>query len=277
MSSRIRAPDLPSAGAAVNQFLTGTLGVLRRIENFHNSLANGPHYPCYLLPARTVVPIAAVRRHKLGGLGLARRRRKGSIARTKSGRLSRAGSFDLVDRGPRENQAKRHALINGADPALAASASGILFAAGHLDQEQLNAGLRFARAHAIVFGRPWAHIQDPLRCLPWGGEPPSDELHAWAENRLSAWRAELTEEQIQAIGDLLVFNTLPHWWLCSRIKLREMPEDRVERQALISGLDILARVMGLRQRTGTIAAERSFSDVINEAAAVAEKKAEAAD
>jgi hypothetical protein len=46
--------------------------------------------------------------------------------RTNSGRLSRAAA-DVHDRGTHESQAKRAYMINGADPQLAATVSGILW------------------------------------------------------------------------------------------------------------------------------------------------------
>jgi hypothetical protein len=210
------------------------------------------------------------------------RRRKRAFVRTKSGRPSRAGAsgmHDLVDRGTAQLQKRRLALVNGnGDTTLAGSMVGVLFANDVLDQDQMLAAMRYARAHAIMFGRLWSHVQDPLRCLPWGGEPPSDELHAWAENRLDKWNACLSEEQRQAIADVSVFNALPSWYLAQKLKWRPMPEDAPQREALVSGLEALARCMGIRQRTGgTIEAQRSWADTINEAAAVAERKAEAAD
>ena len=50
--------------------------------------------------------------------------------RTKSGCLSCAYIGPARDTGTREMQAKRAYLINGSDPQLAASASGILLANG---------------------------------------------------------------------------------------------------------------------------------------------------
>jgi hypothetical protein len=59
---------------------------------------------------------------------MARKRKSGP--RAKSGRLSRAyKSPDLRDYGTPEFAAKRNAAINGADPQLAATASGITVAA----------------------------------------------------------------------------------------------------------------------------------------------------
>jgi hypothetical protein len=79
-----------------------------------------------------------------------RRRKPGP--RTKSGRPSRAHKSVARDRGTAESQAKRHALINGSAPQLAATASGILLANGFLTQAQHVAALRYARLPALVYG-----------------------------------------------------------------------------------------------------------------------------
>ena len=54
--------------------------------------------------------------------------------RTKSGQLSKAYKRNPAcrDKGTPELQAKRHVLISGSDPQLAATASGILLANGFL-------------------------------------------------------------------------------------------------------------------------------------------------
>jgi hypothetical protein len=101
--------------------------------------------------------------------------------RTKSGRLSRAyKSVELRDYGTAKYVAKRAAIINGADPQLAATASGILLANGLLTKDQHLAAQRYAWAHSLTYGRPWKQIC-PL------GEPvgniPTDEQWrkgAWA-------------------------------------------------------------------------------------------------
>jgi hypothetical protein len=96
--------------------------------------------------------------------------------RTKSGRLSRAyKSPELRDKGTPENQNKRAYVINGADPQLAASASGILLANKMIGQDQHVACMRYAHAHALVFGKdPEAHAASAF--MPsW---PHADQEHA---------------------------------------------------------------------------------------------------
>ena len=119
---------------------------------------------------------------------MARRRKPGrkqkSGPRTKSGRLSRAYKTpEIRDHGTKECQDKRQYLINGADPQLAATASGILLANGCLTQEQHTAALRYAWAHALVYGKPWRQIC-PLGD-PVGSEPPQ-RMQEIARDKL-AW------------------------------------------------------------------------------------------
>jgi hypothetical protein len=168
------------------------------------------------------------------------RKRKSGV-RTKSGRLSRAGKPREARLGPtRENALKMQALVNGSDPALAASASGILLANAHLSEEQYIAGLRYARAHAVVFGRPWAHIQDVLKCMPWGGDPPTEGQQEWAERQLEKWRAKLSKDQRSAVANVAVFSFIPTWFFAARGICRLLEEDEREREALLSGLTVLS-------------------------------------
>jgi hypothetical protein len=78
-------------------------------------------------------------------------------ARTKSGRLSRSYRGPARDAGTPELQAKRAWLVNGhgADPALAASASGILLANRLITPEQFTAGMTYAKLHAMPYGKQW--------------------------------------------------------------------------------------------------------------------------
>jgi hypothetical protein len=74
-------------------------------------------------------------------LAMPRRHKPGP--RTKSGRPSRAYRGPARDTGTREFCAKRAYLINGSDPQLAASASGILLANGFLSRNQHAAALTY--------------------------------------------------------------------------------------------------------------------------------------
>jgi hypothetical protein len=50
----------------------------------------------------------------------------------------------------------------------------------------------------------------------------------------------LSPEQRQAVANVAAFNAIPNWFYVERLKLRELPEDRAEREALLSGLDAIA-------------------------------------
>jgi hypothetical protein len=166
-----------------------------------------------------------------------RKRKPGQ--RTKSGRLSRAYQGPARDSGTREMQAKRAYLINGSDPQLAASASGILLANGFLTRHQHAAALTYAWAHALTYGRPWR------QACPLGdrtGSAPSDDRLAKAKAKLAEMDAKLSPEQRHAVGNVAVFGFVPMWFFVERgCGGRELPEDRTDRVALLSGLDALAR------------------------------------
>jgi hypothetical protein len=57
-------------------------------------------------------------------------------------------------RGRPRSQAKRAYLIDGADPQLAATASGILLANGLIDRDQHAAATVYAWADALTYSRP---------------------------------------------------------------------------------------------------------------------------
>ena len=132
---------------------------------------------------------------------MARKRKPGP--RTPSGRLSRAyKSPELRDKGTPEVQDKRAYLINGSDPQLAATASGILLANGFLTHEQHAAAMRYSWAHALTCGRPLAP-SPPARGT--GRRPdPADDLLERARQRLQAMDARLTSEQRQPVGNVAV-------------------------------------------------------------------------
>jgi hypothetical protein len=75
--------------------------------------------------------------------------------RTKSGRLSRSYRGPARDVGTPEFCAKRGYLINGSDPQLAATTSGVLLANHMISRDQHAAALTYALAHALTYGRPW--------------------------------------------------------------------------------------------------------------------------
>jgi hypothetical protein len=172
---------------------------------------------------------------------MARKRKHGP--RTKSGRLSRAyKSPDLQDKGTPENQARRAYTINGADPQLAATASGILLANGFLTQDQHHAALKYARWHSLLYGSPWATCACPLshELAHHGREPPED-LIVRAKRTIDALNAKLDPDQRQAVANVAVFGFLPTQYYVLRCGWRALPEDARNWGALLSGLNALAK------------------------------------
>ena len=158
--------------------------------------------------------------------------------RTKSGRISRAyKSPELRDHGTREFVAKREYLVNGADPQLAATASGILLANGLLTQEQHTAAFRYSWAHALTFGKVWRQIC-PL--AEDAGSAAPDRLLEIAKDKLAWMDRRLDRAQRKAVADVAVFGFLPMWWIASKLELRVMPEDEADRTALLDGLNAIA-------------------------------------
>jgi hypothetical protein len=153
--------------------------------------------------------------------------------------LSRTAA-DVRDHGTREGQAKRPALIDGADPQLAATASGILLANGMITEEQHIAAMRYAHAHALVYGKVW-RVTSPLTWdLPVHGSEPPEEAIVSAKKKIEAWNARLTIEQRTQVANLAVFGFHPMWFVATKLKLRVLPQDERDRAALLSGLTTLA-------------------------------------
>jgi hypothetical protein len=89
----------------------------------------------------------------------------------------------------------------------------------------------------LTYGRPWRHAC-PL-ADPDGSEKPEDLLEI-AKARLADMDAVMTLEQREAVANLAVFGFIPMWLYQERLKLRAMPEDARNRQALLTGLDAVA-------------------------------------
>jgi hypothetical protein len=141
---------------------------------------------------------------------MARKRKPGP--RTKSGRLKRRPHRDLTlrDLGTPEFREKRHAMINGADPQLAATASGILLANDFLTPDQHHAALKYARWHSLLYGSPWAACACPLsRELAHHGHEPQEAIVIRAKHAIDAMNARLNPEQRQAVANVAVFGFVP--------------------------------------------------------------------
>jgi hypothetical protein len=158
--------------------------------------------------------------------------------RTKSGRLSPAYKDpELRDLGTREFQAKRLAIVNGADPQLAATASGILLANSLLTPQQHTAAQRYAWAHALSYGRPWIHACPLGDYVGW---QMSDNMVEIAKDRLDQLDRRLTKVERLRVANIAVYGFLPMWFYASRGIGRVLPDDKRERQELLSGLDAIS-------------------------------------
>ena len=175
---------------------------------------------------------------------MARRRKSGPRrkpgARTKSGRLSRAYKDpEIRDQGTKEFQAKRLALVNGADPALAATAPGILLANGFISPQQHAACQRYGWAHAMTFGRPWAQASPLAESA--GSEPPA-RIQEIAKDRLEQMNRHLSKTERLRVANLAVFNFLPTWFFAKRGNWKRgiIPEDEREHQELLTALNAIS-------------------------------------
>ena len=72
-----------------------------------------------------------------------------------------------------------------------------------------------------------------------GGEP-AEGLLEWAERRICELNALLDPAQCQAVANVAVFSFVPQWFYTARLELRPLPQDDHDREALLSGLDVLA-------------------------------------
>jgi hypothetical protein len=164
-----------------------------------------------------------------------------SGARTRSGRLSRSYKGPARDAVTPELQRKKLALVNGAaDPALSSSAASILFAHGVFDRDQLAAADRYHKLYRRSFGMP-----DYGRCLLGdrsSGPAIDDDVLVHARRQLDAMVSRLTPEQKLQIDNLLVSNWLPGWFYAAQGIGRAIETDAAERDALLTGLEALARV-----------------------------------
>lgn len=162
---------------------------------------------------------------------MAKKRKAGP--RTKSGRLSRAYLDPRVrDHGTPEAQNKRRALVgeNG-DPNLSSSVPGILYAHGYLDAQQYCEALEFARLRCILFGGPW-----PSNTI---GSEPTEERIREIKRRFESKAARLTTEQESVITNVAAFHRIPNWFFALKLNLKMLPEDHLEQELLLSGINAL--------------------------------------
>jgi hypothetical protein len=110
-----------------------------------------------------------------------------------------------------------------------------------ISQDQHVACLRYAHAHALVYGKVWSVVSPLAWDLPAHGREPPESAVRRAKDRINAWNARLDPDQRQAVANVAVFGFIPQWFYAERLKLRPLDQDGRERRALLSGLDALAR------------------------------------
>ena len=150
---------------------------------------------------------------------------------------------DVRDQGTWEAQQKRRMLVGETgDPNLSATAVGILHAHGHLDAHQYAEALNYRRLRCALYGPPW-----PINGL--GPEPSEGSLEK-LRRRFNAKVRLLTEFQKIIVTDVAVFDVIPNWHYVGYLGIKSLPEDYVEKAALIGALDLMLgrNVDTLRQR-----------------------------
>ena len=189
---------------------------------------------------------------------MARKRKPGP--RTKSGRLSRAYKAEARDHGTAEVQAKRIALVGEADPALAASALGVLLARGLLDvkdrpemaRDRYHAGLRYRELRSAIFPPIWpnspvgpainedrrAKIEREFRSIVGNWQPETQ----WSKERPAPHElfipGLLTRDQIRIVERVAIYEWIPTWAFLAQGKWLNV--DVAEHDVLLSGLDALS-------------------------------------
>jgi hypothetical protein len=131
--------------------------------------------------------------------------------------------------------------VNGADPALAATAAGVLLARDVITRPMYDAACRYAWLHCSIFGLPTRQLRSLLGRDP-GNTGPSltDEQLIERREELAAMEAKLTLEQRQAVASLACFGVIPPWFYVERGIGRALPQDRTDREALLTGLRAIA-------------------------------------
>jgi hypothetical protein len=155
--------------------------------------------------------------------------------RTRSGRLSRAGSLAARDEGTAELQRHRLALVNGsADPVLSSSLAGIMLAHGIISPDQKAAADRYRALRAALYGAVMPRRE------PGQSRPPELEEHRIVKlardfNRMVR---PLTVSQKLALTDLAL-DLWPRWLRAQLLGLELDQEAACEREILLAGLEVI--------------------------------------
>ena len=154
-----------------------------------------------------------------------------------SKRRRRKKSLPVIDRGTPEQQARRQALIGSAAPHLAEYPLGVLLARGLISAEQHDAGCHYAYLAGRVLGRTKPYRADAAGS---GGAELTEAALASVERRwLQAVRMlfDAGRRAKDAVDNVAIFERLPGWLA----REQPRPGDAAEQQALVAGLESLAR------------------------------------
>lgn len=156
---------------------------------------------------------------------------------TLSKRRRRKKRPPAIDRGTPEQQARRRALIGAAAAHLAEYPLGVLLARGLVTAEQHDAGCHYAYLAGRVLGRTKPYRAE---AAGGGGAELTEAARASIERRwLEAVRLLLGagRRAKDAVDNAAIFERLPGWLA----REQPRPNDTAEQQALVAGLDVLAR------------------------------------
>jgi len=158
----------------------------------------------------------------------------------------------LDDRGTPQAQARRLALVSGADPALSEYPLGIMLARGLVAGPQHEAGCYYALLYGRVVGRTQITCAPLYRQVmgelaPSGGQQDEgmetrlQELFRFGKNRLLAAGRRVCD----ATENVVVFQRLPRFldpWSARPQSARRA--DATELDAVLAGLDVLVACYG---------------------------------
>jgi hypothetical protein len=159
--------------------------------------------------------------------------------RTRSGRLSRAQVTFARDHGTPEGVRNRAYLVNGSPVELAGSGIGVLLAAGHIDRGQARAADHYAALRAICFGLGRPSVAHDM-VEPYDPRPRTDDRLASAREAYEGLAGRLGRDQKAALEVVVVDGRLPDWFWRAKLGRALRPEDESEREAVLSGLTVLA-------------------------------------
>lgn len=179
-----------------------------------------------------------------------RNRKRG--LRESNGRIRR--NHGQLDLGTPESARRKAEIVGNADPALSATALGILCAHKQIEQGQFDAGILFAIVRSRAgFPRPFAKISQYEEWIH--SQLTGDALSPLdiEDEQAARDRYELVDAALRGAGPLArtetfnvaVENRLPSWFERRRSQIVRPSDDRY-RLALLSGLAALSEIFGTK-------------------------------